>query len=620
MEPPADAGTPSSTPLTTPIDGSTEDLPPFTSDRSQALDKAEILRQVEHYFSDENLQSDAHLLGKLQEGNGSVSVKHILGFPRMRKYKPASAVREILKESELIEVIDNKQIRRRKPFDMAKAKVAAKADHGEEAAKRQAALGINPHLTKGMLKHTGFEHDHVEPALSAEEQQTENEKYSTEHPVYERLETAVLRYKMNRKLHQETLRVFHKFLIYGGFEERASTCTGGMSKEENESLSKEEKARRKQLNFVSTDVVTSLSEQDGKWCVDFEGVTKGFFSTLFPEQFLWHDDLKHGKAVTSAACNVLRNFFNYLLYHRVCAEYTDQINAANGALEAIEGEHVELAAVKQVFPGAFNIACSTFFKGYYANVNYQGDWMTPEEAARAQKGLSEADTLGIISAGVAAFASLEQISSIKSHSDLRVVSTEEDVGLEVVEILSVQHTSNESQEVFSKLNNTAVKPMGKLICKRHHFPKAPPLDLPSDVPPTANAFVFLMDEDTLKKCYLGLKLMVTVKEMNVGLHFIDHWSECHGTFYTWCWNERARDFKEYSNHFELVSPRIGAPTFPFSEETELLEYPTAVHESDDSHDDTKKGRVGISVTLKDHYSSDEGSTDGRDNDDEGDDW
>lgn len=604
MERPTNTDISQTTPLTAPTDDLAEDVSPFPSASSQELDKAEILRQVEHYFSDENLESDAHLLGKLQEGNGTVSVKHILGFKRMRKYKPASAVRDILKESTFIEIIDNKRIRRRQPFDMSKAKVTAKINQDEETTKRKAALEANPYLTKNMLKRTGFEHDHVEPELSTEEKQAELEQYSTEHPIYERIETAVLKYKMNRKLHQETLRVFHAFLEYGGFEQRPNMFTGGVSKEDEESLSKEEKARRKQINFVSNDVIHSLSEQDGNWVVDFEGVTKGFFSTLFSEQFLWHDDLQHDKHVANAACNVLRNFFNYLLYHNVCAEYTDQIHAARDSLEAIESELLEMAAVQKVFPGAFNIACSTFFKGYYANIYYQGDWMDPDEAAAAPKGFSRSEAKGIVYAGIAAFASPEKIDHVISDSTLHIVSTEEDVGLEVIEIVPARYTSAEAQELFSKLKNTVVPAMGKLVCKRYHFPNAAPLDIPPDLPPGPDEFTFLMDEDTLGKCYLGLKFTVTVKELNAGLYFIDHWTDCYGTFYTWCWNERARDLKEYGDRFELLKPGNPTASTLFLKQGEALEDSPTVDEFDTPQDTTRTNRMRIEFTMKDYYDSD----------------
>ena len=76
---------------------------------------AEIVRQVEFYFGDDNLRQDAHLLGLIKEGNGSVSLNEVLGFRKMRHFKPKSAVKEAIKQqSTLLEVTaDGKRIKRK---------------------------------------------------------------------------------------------------------------------------------------------------------------------------------------------------------------------------------------------------------------------------------------------------------------------------------------------------------------------------------------------------------------------------------------------------------------------------------------------------------------------------
>jgi hypothetical protein len=545
-----------------------------TSDTTHVFDKAGLLRQVEHYFSDENLQKDAHLLGKLEEGNGSVSIAQITGWSRMRRYKPMSAVKAALKESTVVEVVDNKRIRRREPFDMTKAKVKPRVDEEERKQHQTATLKANPHLTKAMLRRTGFEHDHVEPVLSTTDRQDELERYSVEHPIYDRLQEVVLRYKMNRKLHQETLKVFHAFLKYGGFDERPSGFSGGTSKEDEEGLSKEEKAFRKQVNYVSQDVIESLDGTDGKWVVDFEGVTKGFFSTVFPVQCLWHDDLEHDKEATHAACNVLRNFFNYLLYHNVCAEYVDQLDSAIDVLKLVEVEYGKLAQAQINFPGSFNVACSTLLDGYYSRIGYQGDWMTAEEAAGAKTGYSKDEARAIVYAGIAAFGTEAEIKAVEDTA-LCVAEMEEEVGFEVTAIVLPAETSEEAQSLLDKLKDTAVPPMGKLLCKRIIFQKAAPLDLPNDHKAGPQSFEFLLDDDTLQKCFVGMKFIATIHQTNSGFWFIDHWSECHGTFYTWCWSERAREYKEYADPFSLAKPKQRVrdeAVVPLSEDRMLEEH------------------------------------------------
>lgn len=576
MGPDTDANASPSVPPTTSLDAAPQDTTSLSTDRASTIDKAELLRQIEYYFSDENLKSDEHLLGKLEEGNGTVSISQFTGWPRMRKYRPLAAVRDILRESTVIEVIDNKRIKRRVPFDMAKAKVAPKIREDEIRAQQQkATLKANPHLSKSMLKRTGFEHDHVEPSITPEEQQAELEQYSTEHSICDRIETAVLRYKMNRKFHQETLRMFHAYLNFGGFDEHPPMFTGGMSKEEEEVLSKEEKARRKQVNYVSKDVIGSIDDADGKWIVDFEGVTKGFFSTYFPEQFLWHDDLEHDREVTKAACNVLRNFFNYLLYHNACAEYTDQIHAARDVLQVVESEYLQLASVQQVFPGAFSIACSTLLDGHYAKTQYKGTWMDEDKVTNSKVGFTTQEANWAVKAGIAAFYDVDQTDAILSNSKtLQIMYSKDEVGLEVTAIILPSETSEGAQEFFAKLKGTMVPMMGKLVCKRYHFAKAAPRDLPPDSLPNTDIFEFVFDEAALQKCFVGMKFVAAVSTLTSGFHFIDHWSECYGTFYTWCWNEKAKVCKERNDPYELAKvklPVIYENAVPMGED-KMLEY------------------------------------------------
>lgn len=75
-------------------------------------DKAEILKQVEFYFSDENLPTDKFLWRLSQSNDGWVDIATIHSFKRMRRFQPEELVVEALKESELLEVSEGK-VRRR---------------------------------------------------------------------------------------------------------------------------------------------------------------------------------------------------------------------------------------------------------------------------------------------------------------------------------------------------------------------------------------------------------------------------------------------------------------------------------------------------------------------------
>ncbi|XP_038986931.1 la-related protein 1A-like isoform X2 [Phoenix dactylifera] len=74
--------------------------------------RANIVKQIEYYFSDENLQKDHYLISLLDE-QGWVSISKIADFNRVRKMTTnISLILDALRSSELIEIEDDK-IRRR---------------------------------------------------------------------------------------------------------------------------------------------------------------------------------------------------------------------------------------------------------------------------------------------------------------------------------------------------------------------------------------------------------------------------------------------------------------------------------------------------------------------------
>jgi hypothetical protein len=76
-----------------------------------------IRRQVEFYFSDENLVTDKHMLEKMNyNDNLPVSINHILGFRKMRRFKKRALIVKALKKSAFLDVTDDKKLIRKVPF------------------------------------------------------------------------------------------------------------------------------------------------------------------------------------------------------------------------------------------------------------------------------------------------------------------------------------------------------------------------------------------------------------------------------------------------------------------------------------------------------------------------
>jgi len=104
-------------------------LPSSVSDNLTAVSHAEseamedhpegdtIRRQVEYYFSDENLSSDLHMLEKMNYNeNRPISIDHICGFKKMRRFKKKALIAAALRRSAFLNVTADKKLIRKVPF------------------------------------------------------------------------------------------------------------------------------------------------------------------------------------------------------------------------------------------------------------------------------------------------------------------------------------------------------------------------------------------------------------------------------------------------------------------------------------------------------------------------
>ncbi|KAJ9636839.1 hypothetical protein H2199_007833 [Coniosporium tulheliwenetii] len=84
---------------------------------AESSDPDEIRKQVEFYFSDSNLIQDKFLLDLVRgHENRAVPIKVIHSFKRMRHFQPYSAVVAALRESSILDVTADDEIRRKTPL------------------------------------------------------------------------------------------------------------------------------------------------------------------------------------------------------------------------------------------------------------------------------------------------------------------------------------------------------------------------------------------------------------------------------------------------------------------------------------------------------------------------
>lgn len=355
-----------------------------------------------------------------------------------------------------------------------------------------------------------------------------------------------------RKMHQLNLQIFTRFLKFGGFSSGPHQFTGGLTDKDMKEmeLDSEQIAQMKSQFAVSTAVLDGFDpdangETDAAWVVDFEGMAKAFLSSHFMAHFDWREP-----KTAETACTMLCNFYNYLLFHNVCPEYKDQIFKAREVCAAAEKEFKTLTQANASLPGNFNIACSTLCDGHYARIrpsNPDADWVLEED----KTGLSDEQARKIFATGIIAHGSnqtLGKFQQVVKQELLPDIVSDEEMGLEVVR---VEDCAGNAKAIYDdeKLKDTIVKPTGKLHCIRWDLPHRPPKDLPAHVVAERKAkigkpYEFIVEEETLKYCYPGLKLEGIVKELNLGIMCIDSIEYVYPSFFNWTLNEPYRDWKE----------------------------------------------------------------------------
>ncbi|KDP37969.1 hypothetical protein JCGZ_04612 [Jatropha curcas] len=100
-----------------------QDQPTALTDPTEGL-KHRIIKQVEYYFSDENLSTDKHMIGLMKKKEGFVPITIIASFRKMKKLtQDHSFIVAALRESSFLVVsADGKKVKRLHPFPLAEFK------------------------------------------------------------------------------------------------------------------------------------------------------------------------------------------------------------------------------------------------------------------------------------------------------------------------------------------------------------------------------------------------------------------------------------------------------------------------------------------------------------------
>lgn len=613
--------------------GAADNLPAQANGTAGIMDEhpdaPAIRKQVEFYFSDENLRSDLFLLQCCSgRDNVPVSMSRICGFRKMRKYKRKVAI-AALRSSDFLDIVDviedgkkKEKIKRKVPLqgkclldenflletDPIDIKIDAKIPQmrcGEDTTgdalgdakndgiaydprtKRaiaypvaplpQSKKPLPPGMTKNMLKPTGFEPTYAEAPLTPAEAEEELAMYDPKKPISERLEIAIQRFKSKRRMHEMYARIFNKWMKYGGVEVQQRMFRG-MDQASLREMDAEEIAKALATHYVPFD-----REDPKKWEVDFLGVGEGFLSSFYPVHY------GHNPKDVATACQVLRSFYNYLLFHRVCSEHTSQLLAARSLCDKAERELPQVFRAGCALPGAFNVAASVIYEGHHAGQHIstaQGTWgadFTEEEAAfYSSVGMAGDDARVVCATGIAVCGSEEQ-NSLLLNSEFGKLSKEvtkpvfKDVNLEVV---GIEPPTEEVKAAYAaQIKKWAhnpdsslqrhLKPLGKLICKSVQLSEFDfrTYDLPhgathpSQLSPESaskkDSYMLWVEQEVLTECFVGLKMEARVMMLDGGIEVLDAVKDCFCSFYRFLPNEyyearRAPEFRLRNKGLEDV--------------------------------------------------------------------
>ncbi|KAK7179874.1 argonaute siRNA chaperone complex subunit Arb1 [Paraphaeosphaeria sporulosa] len=513
----------------------------------------QIRRQVEYYFSDENLPTDLHMLQCCGgRENLPVSIGRICGFKKMRGFKPKSIVPAALRKSAFLVVSDDgKQVSRKVPLrgpcaldpDYYKDDEIAYDPRARVLAVQPVPLlqqkkaELPPGMTKGMMKPTGFEETYVEPPITPAEAKAEEAMYDPDKHFVERIEIAIQRFKEKRKMHEVYSNIFNKWMRFGGVES-APRMFGGLSQKDMAGMDAEEIARARAVHQVPWD-----REDPKQWVVDFTGVGEAFLSSFFPAHYGFNPQQ------IKTACQVLRSFYNYLIYHSVCPEYREDLDGARKLCDTAEKELSKVYNAGLSLPGAFNTAASTIFGGSKSGT-YTGNM---EWATKVREDGVDLGEVGVMDEEARiTFRTAVAIMGTDEHQallDTRAVNVSKDelFGLEVV---AINYSDQLTRKMYARQNGFMapklyLESLGTLICRSFHVDDFNEYDLPKDKYPTGrlpetedgNQYEFWVEDHALEECFVGMKVDARVLTLEDGITILDDVREAMCSFYKWLPNE-----------------------------------------------------------------------------------
>jgi hypothetical protein len=262
----------------------------------------------------------------------------------------------------------------------------------------------------------------------------------------------------------------------------------------------------------------------------------------------------------------IKNFLNYLHYHDVCPEYNSNINAARNSCDIAQKDLWNNHRFLSEGPGDFNKACSHLFAGFYFELRFEisaeheqvggeGSINDGEEPAKYKtleySLLSDNDARKIVKYALAGAGTDRQaycFHKLIMKGKLEATCVENIDGFEVIDF----DLPEENLRAFYKRHAPEHKAVGTMRAKAYRDPAKPMVDLyPEEQALLKNEdslsqirFEFLIEEDLLRFCYPGMKVITSVWRLNCGVDYFDNIRSVYSSIYTVLPNDLMMGWKE----------------------------------------------------------------------------
>lgn len=247
----------------------------------------------------------------------------------------------------------------------------------------------------------------------------------------------------------------------------------------------------------------------------------------------------------------IRNFLSYLLYHDVCPEYKENIDQARTSCDIATKDLWNNQQFTANGPGDFNMGCSTLFGGVFFDMYVEDDqWENAKDPTVKMTYTVARKVIKFALAGAGSDAQAIRFQELANRNMLRAMRIEDIDGFEVTAVFPPDPDVKE----FYKMHASDLRPVGKMVGKAYRDPGKPGFDIPDgeradweENGGSRQEFEFFLEEELLKFCYPGMKVMTSVFELNCGMHFFDEVFTAYSSLYTVLANDLMIGWKKPKN-------------------------------------------------------------------------